>query len=60
MKAGTTIMAFNGDRAVVMLHGEVIPDCPGTVANKIEGLRKPAAREKVMKEVIKRSLNMNT
>ena len=56
MEAGATIVAFHRKRGRNVLHRKVISNCTRAITNEIECWRKTAAREKVMKKVVQRSL----
>jgi hypothetical protein len=49
MKARTSIVTLNSFWAMVVLHGEIIPDGSGTIADKIECPGEAASRKKIVK-----------
>ena len=49
MEARTSVVTLDSLCAMIVLHGEVVPDGSGTISNKIECSGEAASRKKVVK-----------
>lgn len=53
-----SLMAFNGERAIVMLQDKVLADRPGAVSDEVMRRLDRVVREQVVNQVVQRGLEM--